>query len=286
MKKNVFYLLLAVLGFIVLPSCSKDDDETDYATQIAKTYDGALSISGAPYTSNQLTINRTATNKIQLKLNGFSYAGVITIGDIIVDDVNVTKSDSIRFEVQDKTISVSLNGSEQAVSLTMKGAYSNGALLVRLSVGISSSTVIPVVFNSDKSLVGTSAGGSTEEGPEDPATFEEAWAGIEGDYSGNVSAMEMQLPSVVNVVKVAGGDYKINITVNSLPIPNMSSITVSDIVVSEQNGVCVFSGSSTAGGFPTTIMGRVTEVGKIEFTGRVEEIPTIGTIDLSYSGTK
>ena len=290
MKKNVFYCLLAVLGFVFLPSCDKDNNETvDYAAEIAKTYDGALSISCDEFTANQLTINRTETNKIQLKLNGFSLGSVV-IGDIIVNDITVTKSDSIRFQTENKTITVALNGVPMPVLISIGGAYLNGNLGVRISVNVELTQMqIPVVFSSDKSLIGTDPGCS-DGGGEDPDptdSFDEIWNAIEGDYDGILSSPmvpTLQLPCIVNVVKVSEEAYTINVTINDIPYFEGGSVVVTNVAVEKKEGVCTFYGSVEVEGNTVTITGKALGVGKIKFDASI--LPAMSFLPISYSGEK
>lgn len=99
MKKELLYLLMVVFTGFTFVSCSSDDDDPDYAKDIAKTYSGSLNVelnmgewvpAGEPV-DGDITIERTAENVASLKLIDFKFND-IPIGTITVKNIAVTKS--------------------------------------------------------------------------------------------------------------------------------------------------------------------------------------------------
>jgi hypothetical protein len=69
LKFRLFFMLFLSALCVGFTACSNDDDE-DYAKAIAGTYNGGLTMEGAPIASNvAIAITRDAENQITLKMN-------------------------------------------------------------------------------------------------------------------------------------------------------------------------------------------------------------------------
>ena len=289
MKKNVFYLLLAILGLTILPSCSKEEDdnkgggieETDYALQIAKTYDGALSIEGVDTIASTIVITRTEENIVKLTLKQFTYLG-LSLGDIVVDSIAVTKSGSaILLSVEKKMVTVTALNQSATAPVTIKGNFSNDSL--ELSIDIEEIPVIGDIqahFTTDKSILPP---------PVPPADGGDIWTALDGTYNGTSTITvvgTLEAPSTVAIEKK--GEWKIQLTIlNGVP---MAPFSFPDIIVTENtDGTCVFSGSISNDMYSAEITGSADELGKIEFSGTISVaamMETVGIVKISYIGSK
>lgn len=290
MKKNVFYLLLAVLGFVVLPSCSKDkNEETDYALEIAKSYDGALKVADATPAANTIVIDRTGTNKVKLTLKQFTYTG-ISLGDIVVDDITVTKKDDILLSAENKQVTINLLGSPTTVSIDIAGTHTTNSLV--LNITIKEAPVVGTItayFTTDKSIIPAPAGPteSTE-----TSTFEEIWNAIEGTYNGTVSmGGDLMGEDVeITIAKISG--FEINVHMNGISESSMSldDIDFTATVEKGEEVVCTFSASTnlSLSLFPMPISAMIT--GKTNNVDKINLIITasiMGTpMEVIYSGSK
>lgn len=99
MKKELLYLLMFVFTGFTFASCS-DDDDPDYAKEIAKTYSGSLDIElntqagwvpAGTVDGKEIIIARTAQDVVSLQLKDFTFQE-ISIGNITVQNIAVTKS--------------------------------------------------------------------------------------------------------------------------------------------------------------------------------------------------
>jgi hypothetical protein len=233
MRKNVYYLLLVVLSFIVLPSCKGDDDENtivDYATEFAKNYDGYFSIEG-DVVPGILSVERTGVNKIKLTLSNFKY-GSFSIDKIVVDDVAVTKTDSIYFTATNRNVNINITGmGEQQVVVSIDGASLNETLNARLNITISGMTEMKVLFTTEDLSVIPAKGG-------------EIWTLIgDGNYTGTWINNGNETKGRLRVQKIGG--YKILLLINlGVFNPMLASMgefpfTVS-VTENPNTGVCTF----------------------------------------------
>jgi uncharacterized secreted protein with C-terminal beta-propeller domain len=282
MRRSVFYLLLAVLGFVALPSCSKDEKEkekevvVDYALEIAKTYEGALKVEDDDPVANTIVIERTGENKVKLTLKQFIHTpSGINFGDIVMDDIAVTKNgDAILFSVEKKMVTVTI--SDASVSITVNGTSSNGSLELNINMGkVLDIEKISAYFTTDKSILPP------------PVTSGAIWAALDGTYNGTliytVRGTTRENPSVVTIEKKGG--WEIQLSVNGVPM--LETITFSDITVTENSDeTCTFSGTFEDSLCSATITGSANELGKVEFSGSID-VAAMGTsISISYTGSK
>ena len=69
--KNRFFLLMLLSAlFIGFTSCGSDDEDTDYAKEIAGKYIGTLTMEGMPIAQDvEITVTRNSNTKATLKIN-------------------------------------------------------------------------------------------------------------------------------------------------------------------------------------------------------------------------
>jgi len=293
MKKNVFYLLLAVLGFVVLPSCSKDKEEEDYALEIAKTYEGALRVADADYAASTIIIERTETNKVKLTLKDFTYEG-LNLGDIVVDDITVKKGEKILLSTENKSVTVNLFGNPTTVFIDIAGTYTNGSLVLDITIKEAPvAGTIKADFTTDKSVIPPAP--PIPPTPPVSATFDEIWNAIEGTYNGTVSMKGSVTPmgEDVKITIIKTSDSEISVHMDGITSPGMSlgDVNFTATVEKGENPVCAFSASTnlslTMGApmsLPATIVGKTNEVNKMNL---IISTSMMGTpIEVIYSGSK
>ena len=126
MNKKLICLLMFVFSLsLAFTACSDDDDDkVDYAKEVAGTYTGSLTlkIPVMEIADKKIELTRISDNKVNLKLKEFSY-GTLTLGDIPVDEITVTK-DGSTYKLADTSKNIDLLGG-----------------LMTATVAISSSTV-------------------------------------------------------------------------------------------------------------------------------------------------
>jgi hypothetical protein len=77
-KKNLFWIYsLIVIGFVLIltTSCKKDENDPDYASKIAGTYNGTVTLVGTGTVPCSTTINKNSATKVNL---------IILIGTITI----------------------------------------------------------------------------------------------------------------------------------------------------------------------------------------------------------
>lgn len=130
MNKKLICLLMFVFSLsLAFTACSDDDDDkVDYAKEVAGTYTGSLTLKipvmeiDETIADKKIELTRISDNKVNLKLKEFSY-GTLTLGDIPVDEITVTK-DGSTYKLADTSKNIDLLGG-----------------LMTATVAISSSTV-------------------------------------------------------------------------------------------------------------------------------------------------
>lgn len=131
MNKKFICLLMFVFSLsLAFTACSDDDDndKVDYAKEVAGTYTGSLTLKipvmeiNETIADKKIELTRISDNKVNLKLKEFSY-GTLTLGDIPVDEITVTK-DGSTYKLADTSKNIDLLGG-----------------LMTATVAISSSTV-------------------------------------------------------------------------------------------------------------------------------------------------
>ena len=143
MNKKIYYLLALVFSFSLLTfiACGDDDDDpvvTDNAALIAGTYNGDLSVKiegqDDVVTKSDLALERTGDNKVKVSLKNFSF-GELSLGDIIVDNIPVTKSNE-KFNLAATTTAVTLDlfGAPISVDVTVSGTVEGNKLDLKIAV--------------------------------------------------------------------------------------------------------------------------------------------------------
>jgi len=132
MNKKLILLFMFIsslaLGFT---ACSDDDDEetpTDYAKEVAGTYNGtltlnipALGVADEEISDKNIVLARKSDNVINLTLKDFSFDS-FELGDIAVEDIAVSKSGET-VKLADKTVTLTLQE-----GMTAKVAISGGTI--------------------------------------------------------------------------------------------------------------------------------------------------------------
>jgi hypothetical protein len=267
MRKNLFYFVLAAVSLVItLSSCSKDNgdgNDVDYAAQIAKSYPGNLIVAGGIPTQYTMDISRSGINLIKLELKNLSYMGMVNMGDIILDNLALTKNgnDSIRFSAKNKPVNVE----GVSVEIDVDGATLNGTLVVNMRIKGITDEPIPVYFTTEPV-----SGNVVAEGGE-------IWTAMDGIYNGILNPGDMDK----NVTVTKTGNYDIMITIPSVsfnPLMPLMDISVPATVTENPDGTCSFTGIIPLVGGPLT--GTAMSVGNITFTASA-----LGyTID--YTGSK
>ena len=125
--------------------------------------------------------------------------------------------------------------------------------------------------------------------PPPPAASGAIWTALDGTYNGTLTYTVMGGPqeasSALTVEKTGG--WKIQLSVNGLPMPGMSAITFPDITVTEHaDKTCTFSGTIEDSLYSADITGLANEVGKITFSGSIIVPMMPAPITISYTGSK
>ncbi|MFV0417140.1 MAG: calycin-like domain-containing protein [Dysgonomonas sp.] len=107
--------------------------ETDYAEEIAGTYEGELTVLGNK-SDESITLDRTAENKVKVSLKDFNFAGQ-NLGDIIVDEIVVSKEDGVYGLAETTaTVEVTVGGVKISAKATVSGSVEDGTLNLTIEV--------------------------------------------------------------------------------------------------------------------------------------------------------
>ena len=131
MNKKLIYLLMLVFTLgLSFTACSDDDDDDDngknYAKEVAGTYTGPLTLKipvmevDETITDKKIELTRVSDDKVNLKLKEFSY-GPLTLGDIPVDEITVTK-DSSTYKLADTSKDIDLLGGAMTATVTISSS--------------------------------------------------------------------------------------------------------------------------------------------------------------------
>jgi len=131
MNKKFIYLLALVFSLgLTFVACGDDDDDnppkpTDYAAQIAGTYNGTLNVKigeapGEDVPDQPIKLDRTGDNKSQLVIENFTFAGV-NAGTVTVDNIAITESNGT-VKLADTSKNVSLASNTMTADVAVKSS--------------------------------------------------------------------------------------------------------------------------------------------------------------------
>ena len=111
---NRFWIYpLVVMGFLLMltSSCEKDENLPDYASEIAGTYDGTVTLVGTGTVSASSTFTRSSNTKVDL---------IVTIGsnNISLDGIDITSSGGNIYNLSYSDSSGSFQGKVEGNVLT------------------------------------------------------------------------------------------------------------------------------------------------------------------------
>jgi hypothetical protein len=233
-KKTLFYYLLVLLTFsLVLPSCNKDDEDVptppapseDYASKVAGAYGGTLTVFEIE-NSGKVIMEKTATDQVSLKLDGFAIPAGITLGDINVPGIAVSKDaeGSYKLTAAQQQVNVDVNGQSTPVLVTINGTVIDKVLTLAVTakVGIEVNVSFTGTLGAEPEAPESPETPETPETPEVPETPEtpeisgDYASQVAGTYNGsiNVAELPIPIPATIAVNKTADNQASLSLTIS------------------------------------------------------------------------
>ncbi|MDH6307824.1 hypothetical protein M2451_000273 [Dysgonomonas sp. PFB1-18] len=159
MNKKLIYLLALVFSLgLSFTACGDDDDDpvvtSDYAKEIAGTYKGTLTVTIAGQDTpieREIKVERTAENKATVSVIGFSFEGIGELGDIVVENIPVSKSgETINLAETKKDVTLNILGVDATVKVTVSGTVKGKVIDLKIPVA-----EVPVLQNLNVTFNGT-----------------------------------------------------------------------------------------------------------------------------------